>query len=1148
MSAPNTSAPKLSAFNESNKLSTSKHRMWKSFLLGHNSKLPAKNGEWNKVNRYKWKMRSFEFIREKNINKTGINFGIPCGLVNKCFVLDMDLYKLKGEESSEFIKRFGEDYVEYFNTLTVKTGSGGEHLYFKYDNDIKTTICAKHEIDIRSNGSYAVAPGSCIWSPQQIKEYKVIRDTPMITVPAELKDWILSNLYKQSRKVTDKVIKDKNGDILNPVCKKQLSYQNEVDLSVYNYSFSDTILRKIFDTLDNCFYEEYDDFLIIATCLKTMNKREYFEEICKTKLDPKHLKASSSWGIHSEDMWNSVEYKAVNTLPFILRESGFMEETLDPAIIKANDKYNTDKEYREARSEYYKSAMEFKDVDTEYSHDNWLKKENRELYDLVKDCILYNDYMTKAIKDFLGYYMYKPTNNHTIKPDKIIKDQRYLDGDTPGSFIQQFQGNEFGELQYKLVIVKSDTGTGKTTAMKNYFKLHPEKCFISIVSRLSLGKEQTVVFKKSDIDCYWFRDEVRDLWRMEGENIVIQIDSLNKLASWCEDCWNAYTIYLDEFNSLIEYFIDCPNLDDKRITVKRMLERIIIGAEQVIMTDAHISDTSLLFLKQLGIGGASTYIENDYKHNGKNGGIKAREVYDNEDLVLELQKKLTANDPFMVCCDSKNVCDVIHHELGRDKRIGIFTSETMEDIDLDAWDFVIFSPKIVYGLDSVMARPVYCVMKEHTISPLAMIQQANRCRSITELVYFFGRKSHGLYKYENKEEVLDQLNNVENNADSTALASAELLCSEDETKKYKELLAHHMYVMDCFNTNKFSHFLNLLREQGFNVDIHRETTSNSLQSKSKEVKKYKQDALKEMFKEEEEPKIKEWTDSNFMEIRGWLQDERQSLKQSLKTFMECEDIEEKIKTNTLHNSLKEQLGNYHDEIEEVVKLISLYGSGEKGDLWLSKNKDELIDNSVYPKYIQNNIKLLNIQPDKVGDYEKILIDNHKITNHFRICKFFFKEDSEILKKLEEKKDYNCKKGASCDFKILYLKKVLKTVGIEGYNLDPDCSGMDEAKSDKLLDEYRVVFTDRNKKKKLSFEDPKIAQQLIVKMYKNIFGADIMVSKKSTQTTEEGVKSVTRYSLNMDKIMESQDIYTDSMKAFQDGAFIQKSKLYSKIVY
>ena len=42
--------------------------------------------------------------------------------------------KLKGQES-EFIKEFGEDYVKLFNTFTVKTTSGGEHLYFKWEKD-----------------------------------------------------------------------------------------------------------------------------------------------------------------------------------------------------------------------------------------------------------------------------------------------------------------------------------------------------------------------------------------------------------------------------------------------------------------------------------------------------------------------------------------------------------------------------------------------------------------------------------------------------------------------------------------------------------------------------------------------------------------------------------------------------------------------------------------------------------------------------------------------------------------------------------------------------------------------------------------------------------------------------------------------------
>lgn len=1117
---------------------------FKSFYLSNNSKLPEKNGEWNKVNRYKWKMRSLELLRKKNINKTGINFGVPCGLVNKCFVLDMDLYKLK-DRKSEFIERFGEDYINFFDTFTCKTGSGGEHLYFKYDKDIKTTTCAFHEIDIRSNGSYAVAPYANI----NEKEYKIIKLTKIRKCPPELKEWILNNLYKKSRKITDKVKKDKNGDILNPVCKKQLSYQNEVDLSAYKYSFSDTILRKIFNSLDPCFYENYEDFLIVATCLKTMGKREYFEEICETKLDKKHLKPGSSWGIHSNDMWDSCEYKAVNTLPFLLRECDFIYESVDPAIIKSYEKYNKKPEYIQAKTDYYTFLTNFKPNGENNDPLKLLKQTNPDLLDKIGDLLLWESKTTQVIKDFLGYYMYKPANNHTIKPDMVIENQRYLDGDTPGSFIEQFRCGDFGDLTTKLVIVKSDTGTGKTTAMKNFLKNNPDIPFISIVSRLSLGKEQNEVFCKAGIDSNWFKDVSKEIWSMEGENLVIQVDSLVKLSKWEEDIFNSYVIYLDEFNSLIEYFIDCPNLDDKRICIKRMLKRIIVNAEQVIMTDAHISDTCMKYLEQLGLGEApKIFVENKYKHNAKNGGIKTRELYDNEDITLELQYKLTNNEPFMVCCDSKNVCDVLYHELNRDKRIGLFTSETMEDIDLDKWDFVIFSPKIVYGLDSVMERPVYCIMKEHTISPLAMIQQANRCRNITELIYFFGRKSHGLYKYENVEEVLDELNKVEENANSTALANCELLCSEEETENYKQLLAHHLYIQDCFSTNKFAHFLDLLKGQGFCVDIKRKKSYNSLQTKSKEVKEFKEKALLELFEEEQE-NIESFKKMYYNEIPEQIQDELDLFKKELVIWEEKNKVRELQEQNKLTNNLKEDWSERLEEISSREEILKLYGSGEKGDLWCSYNKDKLIDDSVYPKYIQNNIKLLSIQPENVGNYEKILTDNHKITNHFRICKFWFKEESDILEKLEKKVEYSCKKGASSDFKILFLKKVLKELKVEDYKLDPDCSAITPGKNNKLLDEYRVVFTDRNKKKKISFDNEKDAQQLIVKMYKNIFGATIINSKKSTKTTDSGVKSITYYALNMDLISQSQELYKESKLGINDNPFTYaKNTIYSKIVY
>ena len=45
------------------------------------------------------------------------NCGIPCGKVNGIMVVDLDLYKLN-KSDSEFIKTFGDDYVEKFDTLT----------------------------------------------------------------------------------------------------------------------------------------------------------------------------------------------------------------------------------------------------------------------------------------------------------------------------------------------------------------------------------------------------------------------------------------------------------------------------------------------------------------------------------------------------------------------------------------------------------------------------------------------------------------------------------------------------------------------------------------------------------------------------------------------------------------------------------------------------------------------------------------------------------------------------------------------------------------------------------------------------------------------------------------------------------------------
>ena len=53
---------------------------------------------------------------------------------------------------------------------------------------------------------------------------------------------------------------------------------------------------------------------------------------------------------------------------------------------------------------------------------------------------------------------------------------------------------------------------------------------------------------------------------------------------------------------------------------------------------------------------------------------------------------------------------------------------------------IIYSPKVIYGIDSCMRRNVYCWYKEHTINPKKMVQQVARCRNINNLYYHFEKK------------------------------------------------------------------------------------------------------------------------------------------------------------------------------------------------------------------------------------------------------------------------------------------------------------------------------------------------------------------------------------------------------------------------
>jgi len=679
-----------------------------TFKLVKNSKFPTK--EWRKNGS---DTRDFMY---KPLRK-GVNRGVPTGKVNNITIVDLDFYdkpkknKIFIKEESKFLNEFKDEFKEFFDTYAVSTPRGGIHLYFKYDEDIRQTANDEHQIDIRNDGGYVVAPKSVVNG----EYYKVINDDEIIEMPPVLKEWLLNNIY------TAKQLKKKKGD--------KTSYL-ENGKGHYSYNLTDDEKRELVYSLSEKYWKGYDNWLIFTTACKILKADELWDEINKTKT-----------GYNAEqniNIWNGTHLNYDHTIDNLLLD------------IKQFDR--------------------------------------------------------------LPYVKYKPTIRNKMKSDTKINKEKL--------------GYDFFTVDYNY-IVKSDTGTGKTTSFKHYAKSNNKSLnFLSIVSRVSLGWEQSISFAKQEgLDDPWFYKNIGASEKFkEGTNIVIQVDSIMRLYNMD---FSNYVLFLDEFNSLIEYVITSPTLNKTRSIIYTLLIKIINQSKQIICVDADISDTSMRFLEFTNK--KCQYIKNGYKHND---GVKATEIFDSVKFISQLKKE----PKFMCCCDSKKQVELLYKELG-DDTVKMITSDTTGHIDLDAFDKVIFSPKVIYGIDSAMKRPVYVYYKEHTITPTAMVQQIARCRNISNLYFLFTQK-----RFKENINTMEDTRDYLIDCNKLGCAYFGIMVGEIVTGQYMELLTRFEYNYDCYNTNKFSHFIKLLKKRGFSLkQSFAKTNTKEMKALEKELKQDKLD-------------------------------------------------------------------------------------------------------------------------------------------------------------------------------------------------------------------------------------------------------------------------------------------------------------------
>ena len=988
----------------------------KTFKMGFNTKSPQTSGEWGKDHKFKWRVRSMDYLT-KEIDPSK-NFAIPTGKDNMIVVVDLDFYTKESDETpfskedSEFCKKF-PNYLQT-DTLICETGSGGHHLFFQFDPKIKQTANDPHRIDVRSNGGLVVAPGSIVNG----KEYKILNYQNISKIPTDMKEWLIDNLYSHS--TTKKKPINPKVKVINPDNEEEEEHDlQDIDMSVYEISMTDTQLKGILKGLPKSYFNTYHGYLIFTTAMKSLDRYDLWKLYPKTNnpVDGNiRSKGHKEW---MQGCWNGIKNHN-----YILCFNSLLKNTTYPNARTMLD--------------YYKMKPELKNI-------------------RVPDLIIH--------KEKLGYNFFSENNNLVLKSDT--------------------------GTGMKCMLVKSDTGTGKTTSMKHEIKDNDLK-FISIVSRISLGREQETIFKDHGIENVHFHSDITDKiknegWNpdennwanYEGKNIIINIDSLLKLGSW--DDFSGYVVYLDEINSMIEYLVcaDLPTISDRRRSIMDMLDKMFRECDRIIGTDADINDITFLRMKQMGHD--PYFINNTYQHNK---GIKACEVFSYEEFI----KQLNRLDKWICCCDSKSMAEVIANvsgTIGTDKNddILLITGDTTKTYNLDDWKKVIYSPKIIYGLDSVMRRHVFCYYKEQTISPKQMVQQVNRCRDIIELRYLFTMKNCINYKYHGYEDVKDEIVDNDLYGCNTFKLSEEIGMYDD----YLEVLAMYKYNQDCYNTNKFAHFIKILNERGFkNQSVFYQTSIKGLKKDKDEL-------------EEEQERI----------------------------FLECVDKYKPF--------IKEHRATRELEISTTYKdFIDKYP--DKEHYWTEKNKWTI--EKMYREENPNETDYFDEKTLKIQEYLRLpldTLDKHVdlyrkqsyTQNHFAICKFFTSEKGDIYDKLKESKDFNVKKTTDKRMKYILLedlRDLICTNTLDKRNLDITRS-LTEEESTKINKEYKTIYSTR-KSEDVDYTSEYSCKQLLGEMYKHLFGKDILIKKK---VKIDGV-SQTKYEFNTEEYKYHMDVLSYRTKS------------------
>lgn len=341
-----------------------------------------KNGEIKKELKLPigWNKLTIETAKKK-INTKHNALCIVTGKVSGIIVIDWDLYKDDKTQLkyNELINKYGKP-----ETKINKSGKGGEHWYFKYDENKHSKIKShsdtringkKYGVDIRTNGGCIIAPPSrYLTIDKEIRQYTEITTFGKLM---EVPEWIYNSfdefnnneniMEEDSITEQDEEEEIKPSDSISNIDNETKTITNVSYPTIFNYHLEvKNDLMILLECLGKDRVDNYDDWLKVGFSLhsiKHMDTLEIWREW--SKKSKKYVEGEC------EKIWLSMKNKEVNGNICSMGTLKYMAKNDNPILYSRRFvKTNIFKEAMKIFNNYNVANLLFTYFDNCYMYDN----------------------------------------------------------------------------------------------------------------------------------------------------------------------------------------------------------------------------------------------------------------------------------------------------------------------------------------------------------------------------------------------------------------------------------------------------------------------------------------------------------------------------------------------------------------------------------------------------------------------------------------------------------------------------------------------------------------------------------------------------------------------------------------------------------